>query len=54
MVKKSDVIFVSVKPSVVPAVLADVKRDAAGKLFISVAMGVTIKDIENVKKTCSE
>lgn len=48
VVKKSDVIFVSVKPSVVPAVLKDVKDIAAGKLFISVAMGVTIEDIEAV------
>lgn len=48
VVKKSDVIFVSVKPTVVPAVLNDVKSIAAGKLFISVAMGVTIREIEAV------
>lgn len=38
----------SVKPAVVPNVLAEVKAKAAGKLFISVAMGVTINQIEKV------
>jgi len=46
VVNKSDVIFVSVKPSVVPTVLNDVRGIAAGKLFLSVAMGVTIAEIE--------
>lgn len=41
-------VFVSVKPVVVPNVLGEVKAKAAGKLFISVAMGVTIEQIEKV------
>lgn len=48
MVKESDVIFVAVKPGVVPNVLEDVKSNASGKLFVSVAMGITIKQIEAV------
>lgn len=48
VVEGSDVIFVAVKPGVVPTVMEDVKSNASGKLFISVAMGVTIKQIETV------
>lgn len=48
VVEESDVVFVSVKPGVVPIVLDEVKTIAANKLFISVAMGITIKQIENV------
>lgn len=48
VVNESEVIFVSVKPAVVPTVLQDVKAIASNKLFISVAMGVTIAQIENV------
>lgn len=48
VVEHSDVVFVSVKPGVVPTVLEEVKSIASNKLFISVAMGITIKQIENV------
>lgn len=48
VVTGADVVFVSVKPSIVPIVLEDVKSFASGKLFISVAMGVTIKAMEKV------
>lgn len=48
VVEGSDVVFVAVKPGVVPTVLNDVKSKASGKLFISVAMGFTIKQIETV------
>lgn len=48
MVKQSDVVFVAVKPGVVSTVLQDVKSIASGKLFISVAMGVTILEMEKV------
>lgn len=48
VVDQSDVVFVAVKPGVVPIVLEDVKSHASGKLFISVAMGVTIKQLEKV------
>lgn len=48
VVEASDVVFVSVKPGVVPTVLEDVKSIASNKLFISVAMGITVKQIESV------
>jgi pyrroline-5-carboxylate reductase len=46
VVKKSDVVFISVKPNVVSVVLNDVKAISSGKLFISIAMGITLKEIE--------
>lgn len=36
------------KPAVVPNVLQEVKSIASNKLFISVAMGITINQMENV------
>lgn len=48
MVKQSDVVIVAVKPGVISTVLEDVKSIASGKLFISVAMGVTILEMEKV------
>lgn len=48
VVKKSDVVFVSVKPSVVATVLEDVKPVSSGKLFISIAMGITLREIERI------
>lgn len=49
VVKKSDIVIVSVKPSVVPIALGDIKKAEdvkADKLFLSIAMGVTIKQLE--------
>lgn len=48
VVDGADVVFVSVKPGVVPTVLQEIKSIAANKLFVSVAMGITIAQIENV------
>lgn len=51
VVEKSDVIIVSVKPSVVPIALSDIKKAAntdANKLFLSIAMGVSLKQLEGV------
>ncbi|KAJ8948982.1 hypothetical protein NQ318_023006 [Aromia moschata] len=50
VVEKSDVIIVSVKPSIVPVALGDIKESSikADKLFLSIAMGVTIKQLERV------
>lgn len=50
VVLNSDVVIVSVKPDVVVKALKDVQNLPAsnGKLFISVAMGVSTKTIENV------
>lgn len=53
MVEGSDVVFVSVKPVVVPTVLQEVKNCASNKLFVSVAMGITIQQMENVCKISS-
>ncbi|XP_035784208.1 pyrroline-5-carboxylate reductase-like [Anopheles albimanus] len=47
VVKQSEIIFISVKPSVVSDVLAAVRPASAGKLFISIAMGVTLRELEN-------
>lgn len=46
VVKRSEVIFISVKPSVVETVLENVRSASDGKLFISIAMGVTIRELE--------
>lgn len=46
VVQESDVIFISVKPAVVPSVLESVKPISGNKLFISVAMGITLNTLE--------
>ncbi|XP_055907685.1 pyrroline-5-carboxylate reductase 1, mitochondrial isoform X2 [Eupeodes corollae] len=46
VVKNSDAIFVAVKPYVVSDVLNEIKAESEGKLFLSVAMGITIDAIE--------
>lgn len=46
VVKESDVIFISVKPAVVQSVLEGVKTISEDKLFISVAMGITLTTLE--------
>jgi pyrroline-5-carboxylate reductase len=48
VVEKSEIIFISVKPNVVPNVLDDVKALSAGKLFVSIAMGITLNEIEQI------
>jgi pyrroline-5-carboxylate reductase len=48
VVEKSDVVFLSVKPNVVKTALADVKSLSSGKLFVSIAMGITLNDIEQI------
>ncbi|BFF92551.1 pyrroline-5-carboxylate reductase 1 mitochondrial [Drosophila madeirensis] len=47
VVEQAEVVFVSVKPQVVPAVLQEIKSLSAGKLFLSVAMGITLQAIES-------
>lgn len=50
--EKSDVLIVAVKPSVVPIALGDIKRSSGidtDKLFLSIAMGITIKQLEQVR-----
>ncbi|XP_053945876.1 pyrroline-5-carboxylate reductase 1, mitochondrial [Anastrepha ludens] len=46
VVEKSDIVFISVKPQVVPVVLPEIKPLSNDKLFISIAMGITIKMLE--------
>lgn len=48
VVAKSDVVFISVKPNVVKTALDDVKSISSGKLFISIAMGITLGEIEKI------
>ncbi|ALC46294.1 CG5840 [Drosophila busckii] len=47
IVEQSEIVFVSVKPQVVPKVLAEIKPLSANKLFLSVAMGITLKTLES-------
>ena len=48
VVQRSEVVFITVKPWVVPAVLKQVLTNSKDKLFISVAMGVKLKELEAV------
>lgn len=48
VVEKSDVVFLSVKPNVVKTALNDVKNLSSGKLFVSIAMGITLDEIERI------
>ncbi|XP_037903318.1 pyrroline-5-carboxylate reductase 2 isoform X1 [Hermetia illucens] len=45
VVKQSDVVFITVKPDVVPQALSEVKSASANKLFLSIAMGITVADL---------
>lgn len=46
VVQQSQVVFITVKPWVVPTVLRSVKSMSADKLFISVAMGLKLAELE--------
>uniref|UniRef100_W8AYB1 Pyrroline-5-carboxylate reductase n=1 Tax=Ceratitis capitata TaxID=7213 RepID=W8AYB1_CERCA len=46
VVEKSDIIFISVKPQVVPIILPEMRPLSNNKLFISIAMGITLKVLE--------
>ncbi|CAG9857917.1 unnamed protein product [Phyllotreta striolata] len=50
VVNDSDVVVLATKPHIIPVALADIKRDdeKANKLFMSIAMGVTIKQLEQL------
>ncbi|XP_058464362.1 pyrroline-5-carboxylate reductase 3-like [Malaya genurostris] len=48
VVKKSEVIFISVKPWVVPTVLKQVNMASKDKLFISIAMGIRLAELEEM------
>lgn len=46
VVKRSEVVFITLKPWVIPTVLQQVHTCSKDKLFISVAMGVKLKELE--------
>ena len=46
LVEHCDVIFIAVKPDIVESVLEETKESSRGKLFVSVAAGVSTKFIE--------
>lgn len=48
VVEKSDVIFIATKPNVIKTALHDVRNLSAGKLFVSIAMGITLHDMEQI------
>lgn len=48
LVRACDIVIIAVKPDIVPKLLADVKADADGTVFISIAAGVTIGSIEAI------
>lgn len=49
VVKRSEIVFLSVKPVVMPSVMSQIRNISAGKLFISIAMGVTLNQLEQVR-----
>ncbi|XP_063705020.1 pyrroline-5-carboxylate reductase 3 isoform X2 [Culicoides brevitarsis] len=46
VVKNSEIVFLSVKPVIMPSVLAQIRNLSADKLFISIAMGITLQQLE--------
>lgn len=51
-VKKSDVLFLAVKPHIIPFVLDEIGSDIEGRhLIVSCAAGVTISSIEKVSQS---
>lgn len=48
VVKKSDIIFVAVKPHLYDAVIQAVMEDASDKIFVSIAPGQSITHLENL------
>lgn len=46
VVKRSEVVFITLKPWVIPQVMQQVNTSSKDKLFISVAMGVKLKELE--------
>lgn len=48
VVKKSEIVFLSVKPVIMPSVLSQIRSISSDKLFISIAMGVSLNQLEQV------
>lgn len=54
-VSKSDVLFLAVKPHIIPFVLDEIGPDIEDRhLIVSCAAGVTISSIEKVSQGCDE
>ncbi|HLC60029.1 MAG TPA: pyrroline-5-carboxylate reductase [Candidatus Nanoarchaeia archaeon] len=47
-VKKSDIIFICVKPQVIKEVLNEIKSEIKNQLIVSIAAGIKIKNIEKI------
>jgi pyrroline-5-carboxylate reductase len=50
LVKESDIIFLAVKPKDMPALLDELKDESEGKLFVSIAAGITTAKLEEKLK----
>lgn len=51
VVKKSEVVIIGVKPQIIPVALGELQKASGldtNKLFLSIAMGVTINQLEQV------
>lgn len=47
LVKRSDIIFLAVKPKDIPNVMQEIREEAVGKLIVSIAAGITLRQLEN-------
>lgn len=48
VVKNSDYIVLSVKPNIYPVVLNSIKKDLNKQIIITIAAGISIKDVEDI------
>lgn len=46
--RQSDIVIIAVKPNDVPPLLASLRDDAAGRIIVSIAAGVTIASLEEM------
>jgi pyrroline-5-carboxylate reductase len=51
VVKQSDIIFLSVKPQILPSVLEEITPFSENKLFISLAAGITLEQLNSKLKS---
>jgi pyrroline-5-carboxylate reductase len=58
VVAESDIIFLAVKPHILPTAVANIyetlRKPVKGKLFVSILAGVTLEALENVKETINK
>ena len=48
LVKESDILLLAVKPKDIPGVLEEIKGEVGGRVIVSIAAGIPIKDIERI------